>query len=347
MGTEEALSALERRPANLQPDLKPSGSDSEPIPKPSSAPRKAGDRITVPWRVTRIRLLGALEIFVMDEVQNPNDAPGEREASTDSIKGLGPRAKAALVALVLHLKTGRSPTQLGEAMEGTPDVPLALHTHVSAIRRTGLEVSHKARIYRVENLNRSQVDALQFEDLYREIKSSGSGNDHGIARAEEALQLWGGDPMAAHPYFEDKSELRQFAEKYAEIQLWLAKALIGRGERTDIPAAARLVEQLRDKRPLDADIRQLLNAINSYSSTVGIGEGSAGANNADLPPRSGSCIASCLARGLQGLSEKPCIIPGSPRFRCRNPQLIRSSGCLYAALRQAQVNRAAAAARAQ
>ena len=167
--------------------------------------RRAGERITVPWRISGIRLLGALELHVVDEpgrmqYEGRLTAEGpqvQRELSIVSVRGFGPMAKAAFIALILNLKTGRTSAQLGEAMEGSLNPPLALQTHLSAVRRTGLRIGYRAGIYRVEDLERSQVDALQFEDIYKRLKlvSLGRDNDDSsaiIASAELALAQWGG-----------------------------------------------------------------------------------------------------------------------------------------------------------
>ncbi|MGE5287132.1 MAG: SUMF1/EgtB/PvdO family nonheme iron enzyme [Micromonosporaceae bacterium] len=247
----------------------------------SSAPgipqRRPGEPIAQPWRVSYIRLLGTLGIDVVDrtpgagdDTENVAESP-VRELPLADVKGFGPMARAAFVALVLNLKSGRTPAQLGEAMEGRPETPPALQTHLSAVRRTGLRVSHRSGIYRVEGLDRAQVDALRFEDLYREVKRlSANPNEERnlllIARAEEALQLWGGDPVAAHQYFVDHLTLKQFSDWLIAIQHWYANALLRRAEPADIESAARLVEQIRARNPSHRGVAELQEAIRALTS---------------------------------------------------------------------------------
>jgi formylglycine-generating enzyme required for sulfatase activity len=288
-GGGEALSDLEKPPAGIQEDggLPHQGDGARPGP---GAPlRKPGEPISQPWGVSSVRLLGALEIDVIDRMPGAEDETGKapepllaRELPLADVKGFGPMARAAFVALVLNLKSGRTPAQLGEAMEGRPETPLALQTHLSAVRRTGLRVSHRSRIYRVEGLDRAQVDALRFEDLYRELKrlTANPGEERDlllIMKAEEALQLWGGDPLAAHQYFMDHLTLRQFSDWLIEIQRWYASALLRRAGPADIESAARLLEQIRARNPSHRGVAELQEAIRALSSaSPAAGPGNAG-----------------------------------------------------------------------
>lgn len=274
-GGGEALSDLNGPPADLQ------GADAtlrhDPAAGPDGFPRRVREPINRPWLITSVRLLGNLEIEVTDtapssaDVGTPSAEPPARELPLAGITGLGPLAKAALVALVLNLRNGRTPAQLGEAMEGQPRVPTALQSHLSAVRRTGLVVNLRSGIYRVENLTRDQVDALRFEDLYKELRnlaSAGREEDRAalISKAEEALQLWIGDPVAAHGYFRDTFTLKKFADWLVDIQCWYASALIGRGQPEDRETATRLLEQIRARNPSHRLLPDLQQAVGGRPS---------------------------------------------------------------------------------
>jgi formylglycine-generating enzyme required for sulfatase activity len=216
-----------------------------------------------------------LEIEVVDQVPAGREEistapPPARELPIASIRGFGPMARAAFIALVLNLKSGRTPAQLGEAMEGRPETPLALQTHLSAVRRTGLLVGHRAGIYRVDGLNRAQVDALRFADLYRELKllsaqPSPERDSLLIAKADEAQQLWQGDPLAAHQYFADRLTLKQFSDWFVEVLRLHANALLRHAEPADIEDAARLLDEIRSRSPSHRSVTELQQAIRAIS----------------------------------------------------------------------------------
>jgi len=311
-GGGERLSNLGTPPAGLQRDADlPRRDKDADLPRRSTGAgpeaerpaRRAGRPIAVPWRVSAIRLLGTLEIDVLCDLPRAADADGqaaqrplEQELELAAVKGFGPMAKAAFIALVLNVKSGRSPAQLGEAMEGRPETPLALQTHLSAVRRTGLLVGHRAGIYRLAGLRRSQVDALRFEDLYRDLRRLSAGHsdeqdDLLIAKAAEALQLWGGDPLAAHPYFHDQVALKQFSDWLADVQRWYARALIRRGDPADLDTAARLAEQIRARNRSHPEVGELQRAIRAFSPSI------------PPPARPGSLDA--LAGGLSDFSWLP------------------------------------------
>jgi formylglycine-generating enzyme required for sulfatase activity len=244
---------------------------------PGPPRRRPGEPITQPWRVSHIRLLGTLEIDVTDRMPGAGDETGPvagppppRELPLAGVKGFGPLARAAFVALVLNLKGGRTSAQLGEAMEGRPEAPLALQTHLSAVRRTGLLVSHRSGNYRVDDLGREEVDALHFEDLHRELRLLNAEHSPErdlrlIARADEARLLWQGDPVAAHPYFADRLTLKQFSDWFVEILRWQANALLRRADPSDLENAARLLEEIRSRNPSHRGIGELQETIRSMS----------------------------------------------------------------------------------
>lgn len=240
----EVLGSNNEPPAELQGDDSVLPDRTEPHPR-----TRLREPISQPWHVTYVRLLGNLEIEVAD--LGPGAEPGpSRTLALSEVHGFGRLARAACVALVLNLKSGRTPAQLGEAMEGAPRAPSALQSHLSAVRRTGLIVSYKSTFYLIENLSRAQVDAHRFEDLYREMRGlcaspSEEGDTQLIAKAAEALQLWRGDPLAAHEYFREPFTLKQYSDWLTEIQAWYASALLRRREPNDIEAAERLADQIQ------------------------------------------------------------------------------------------------------
>jgi formylglycine-generating enzyme required for sulfatase activity len=249
---------------------------------PDTPQRRPGEAIAQPWCIRYIRLLGTLEIDVVDLMPavgdatgSPAESPPTRELPLAEVRGFGPMARAAFVALVLNLKSGRTSAQLGEAMEGRPEKPTALQSHLSACRRTGLQVTHRSGTYRVDGLNSAQVDALRFEDLYRELKLWNAEPGHErdpllIAKAEEARQLWRGDPLAAHQYFEDRLMLTQFSDWFVEILGWYAHALLRRAEPADIENARRLLHEIRSRNPLHrnvaGDLEQAIRALSPAST---------------------------------------------------------------------------------
>ena len=256
--------------------------DHEDASGPNDQRSRARDPIAQPWRVTYIRLLGNLEIEISDVGQGMGSepAPGSQLVSSrtlalSGIRGFGPLAKAACVALALNLKNGRTPPQLGEAMDGQPRVLSALQSHLSAVRRTGLVISHKSGIYRIENLARSQVDALHFEDLYHEMQAvraaarGGDGDAELIAKANEALKLWVDDPLSAHDYFRDEFVLKQFADWLMDIQYWYAGALLRRGEPDDVGTSERIVNQIRLRNPAHRGLAELQRLIDGSFSVIG------------------------------------------------------------------------------
>jgi len=240
----EVLGSDNQPPAELQ------GDDSLMPDRAGPHPRtRLREPISQPWHVTYVRLLGNLEIEVAD-LGSAGELGRSRTLPLSEVHGFGRLARAACVALVLNLKTGRTPAQLGEAMEGVPRAPSALQSHLSAVRRTGLVVSYKSTFYLIENLSRAQVDAHRFEDLYREMRGLVASSSHGadsqlIAKAAEALQLWRGDPLAAHEYFREPFALKQYSDWLVEIQAWYASALLRRREADDIETAERLAEQIQ------------------------------------------------------------------------------------------------------
>jgi formylglycine-generating enzyme required for sulfatase activity len=241
----EALSSHREPPAELQSEESPPAQE----PEPDGHPQRHREPISPPWRVKYVRLLGTLEIEVTDS--SPGGQSGESSIlELSGVQGFGPLARAACIALVLNLRNGRSPGQLGLAMEGIPRAPSALHSHISAVRRTGLRVDHKSTVYRIENLSRSQVDALRFEDLHREMRElranrGDAGDAELIAKAAEALRLWAGDPVAAHEYFREPLVLERYSGWLTAIQFWYADALVRRGEPDDIETAERQAEQIQ------------------------------------------------------------------------------------------------------
>ena len=241
----EALSSGSEPPAELQGDDSVLPERAEPDPQRT----RLREPISQPWHVTYVRLLGNLEIEFADP--GPGAEPGRSGTLVLSdVRGFGRLARAACVALVLNLKSGRTPAQLGEAMEGVPRAPSALQSHLSAVRRTGLVVSYKSTFYVIENLSRAQVDAHRFEDLYREMREiraarGEAGDAQLIAKAAEALQLWRGDPVAAHEYFREQFTLKQYSDWLTEIQTWYADALLRGGEPDDLETAERLAEQIQ------------------------------------------------------------------------------------------------------
>ena len=283
-------------------------------PEPGGHRHRTREPIAQPWRVTYVRLLGNLEIEVADNVAGtgsesaPSTQPGpSRTLTLSEVRGFGPLAKAACVALVLNLRNGRTPPQLGEAMDGQPRVLSALQSHLSAVRRTGLVLSHKSGIYRIENLTRAQVDALRFEDLYREIQAlrtaRGPGSDiELIAKAEEALTLWVDDPLSAHEYFRDELALKQFADWLTDIQYWYAGALLRRGEPDDVEAAERIVKQIRLRNQAHRGLAELQRLIEGASSAARDG-GAAGRVAPTPAPGPASVQAAWLDRYAECLIE--------------------------------------------
>ncbi len=290
-GGGDALSDAREPPANLQDesatvsDNGPDNGLAETSLRPPEDPadgtraRAAREHITQPWQVSYVRLLGTLEIEVVDPATQAGiDALGAGVPSSarvlplSEVRGFGPLAKAAFVALVLNLGKGRTPAQLGEAMEGVPRPPLALQNHIGAVRRTGLVVNFNSGTYRVNNLARSQVDALRFEDLYREMRElrvvrAEADDEVLVARGAEALQLWYGDPVAAHAYFRDPIALRQFADWRADMQYWSAASLLRRGGQDDLQAAERLITKIKARYPAHRGLPELEETIHAIGSS--------------------------------------------------------------------------------
>jgi formylglycine-generating enzyme required for sulfatase activity len=302
-GGGDALSDAGRPPANLQDESATgSGNGLAASPGPHEEPadgirtRSAREPITQPWQVSYVRLLGTLEIEVVDPATPTGTGAGTpssaRVLPLSAVRGFGPLAKAAFVALVLNLGKGRTPAQLGEAMEGAPRPPLALQNHIGAVRRTGLIVNYNSGTYRVNNLARSQVDVLRFEDLYREARELRAGRDAAndellIARTTEALQLWHGDPAPAHAYFRDPVALKQFDDWHADMQYWSAAALLRRGGPDDLQAAERLVTEIKARYPTHRGFRELedvIHAVTPSSSVHPVSVAQAGAPGNE-PPR--------------------------------------------------------------
>ena len=246
--------------------------DGAGAPGPGEHRHRAREPIAPPWRVAYVRLLGNLEIEVADSgTESLLDArpTHSRTLVLSQVRGFGPLAKAACVALVLNLKNGRTPPQLGEAMDGQPTVISALQSHLSAVRRTGLVISHNSGIYRIDNLTRSQVDALRFEDLHHQMQALRTPH-HGedaelIAKAEEALHLWGDDPLSAHQYYRDRIALRKFADWLTDIQYWYAGALLRTGETDDVETAKRIVNEIRLHNPAHGGLPELGRLIDASS----------------------------------------------------------------------------------
>jgi formylglycine-generating enzyme required for sulfatase activity/energy-coupling factor transporter ATP-binding protein EcfA2 len=178
-------------------------------------------------------------------------------------------------------------------MEGVPRPPLALQNHIGAVRRTGLVVNFTSGTYRVNNLTRSQVDVLRFEDLYREVRElrsgpAGANDEMLIAKAAEALQLWHGDPVAAHAYFREPIALKQLTDWRADMQYWSAGALLRRGGLDDVQAAERLITEIRARYPLHRGLSELEEAAHAIESSLGMRPAPAAATGAPAAEPPGS-----------------------------------------------------------
>lgn len=248
-------------------------------------PQHRRDPISQPWSVSYVRLLGTLELEVTDASPGAGAATS-RILDLSQVRGFGPLARAACVALLLQLGKGRTPAQLGVAMEGQPARPLAVESHLSAVRRAGFKVSHRSGAYWIDDLDRSQVDALRFLDLYREISTlrSAAGEDAAgalIGKAGEALQLYSGDPVAAHGgYFRDEIALRQLANQHEDIQFWYAVALARRGEAADLEETVRLRDEIRVRNPSHHGLNELDELLRRSEAAAG----PAGDSRGSQPP---------------------------------------------------------------
>jgi formylglycine-generating enzyme required for sulfatase activity len=241
-------------------------------------PQHRRDPISRSWSVSYVRLLGTLEIEVTDAGDGAS-----RILDLSEVQGFRGKAWAACVALLLQLGKGRTPRQLGVAMEGIPRKPSALESHVSAVRRAGFTVSLRSGTYSIDGLDRSRVDALRFADLHHEMSGLRSAQDEAaseelIRKAEEALPLYAGDPVAAHGgYFQDEISLRQLVNHHEDVQFWYAVALARRGESADLEEAVRLRDEIRVRNPSHHGLSELDDLLRRSGPTL--------AGNLGSPPR--------------------------------------------------------------
>lgn len=215
--------------------------------------------ISTPWRINRINLLGVFEVHVVDSTWEPNleSLAPERLLDVAAVRGFGDMARAAFIALVMSLGRGRSERELDRAM--SPPAPRewlkrdSIHSHISAVRRTGLKVRLESQRYRVVDLEPEQVDALQLRklrdrvrDLEPYLPAPGAVQEI-IAHCQRAFTLWVGDPADAHPYLHDPRIFADDGRWYRALQESYVRALLS---LTDIDAPARkaadeTIEELR------------------------------------------------------------------------------------------------------
>jgi formylglycine-generating enzyme required for sulfatase activity len=232
--------------------------------------------ITVAWRVTRVRVMGLLEIYVEDTRPEP-DAPGggsERRLDLATVRGFGDMARAAFIALVMTLGRGRSERELDRAMSAAGNDPdwvrkSSIHSHVSAIRRSGLKVRFERQKYHVVDLEPRQVDALVFRDLRERVRALESSPQADQARPEiiqlcrQAFGLWSEDPAEAHPYLHDEAIFATDRRRYTALKAVYARALLASPEAdpSALAEAAEAVEEVRRLDPGSAELTDLTERI--------------------------------------------------------------------------------------
>jgi formylglycine-generating enzyme required for sulfatase activity/energy-coupling factor transporter ATP-binding protein EcfA2 len=248
--------------------------------------------ITVPWRVSRVQVLGTLEIYVVDgEDTEPIE---ERRLDLATVRGFGAMARAACIALVMAGSRGCSKQELDRAMSPPGNNPAwvrrnSIYSHVSAVRRSGLRIEFDTGRYRVDDLRLEQVDGLVFRDLRERVRSLEVGPQNEAARAEilrlcrEAFELWTEDPAEAHPYLYDKAIFATDRRRYAAMKAAQARALLA-APRLDTAALAEAtdaIEELRRVDPHASDLADLTHRLSGRSFALS----ATGDTVRDSPPR--------------------------------------------------------------
>ena len=253
------------------------------------------DLITVPWRINRIRLLGVLEVYVIDDSYSlppPGsvlDAAGrggcgcacshggtcvgcghggcpERRLDLATVRGFGDMARAAFIVLVMSAGRGRSEKELDRAMNpparGDWVKKDAIHSHISAIRRAGLKVKYESQQYRAVDMGPEQVDVLAFRRLRERVRDLEALRvDTGTCKAieglcREAFGLWAGDPAAAHPYVHDRHIFADDWRYYTALKGAYARALLT-AANADRATLEQAGEVIEELRQLGFDAAQL------------------------------------------------------------------------------------------
>ncbi len=166
-------------------------------------------------------------------------------------------ARAAFIALVMSAGRGRSERDLDRAMN--PPGPAdwvrkySVHSHISAVRRSGLKVRFESQQYRVVDLEPEQVDALAFHrlrDQVRDLEASlpgASARDEIIRLCREAFKLWVEDPAQTHPYMHDRHIFADERRWHGALQAAYARALLAAAEvdRSALEEAGEAIEELQ------------------------------------------------------------------------------------------------------
>ncbi|MGH8900542.1 MAG: SUMF1/EgtB/PvdO family nonheme iron enzyme [Egibacteraceae bacterium] len=247
--------------------------------------------IAVPWRINRVRVLGPLEIYVVDD-QRHSDAVvepcscecnrrdvcagcghvgcAERRLDLATVRGFGDMARAAFIALVMSVGRGCSEKELDRAM--TPHGPIpgwvtksSVQSHISAVRRTGLRVRFESRRYRVVDLALEQVDALVFRSLREQVRGLEPEPRDEQARAElirlcrNAFELWVEDPAEAHAYVRDQGILAGEHDRYVALKAAFARTLLRAPKltRSELAQARETIAELRRLDPGSPDVADL------------------------------------------------------------------------------------------
>jgi len=215
-----------------------------------------------------VRVLGPLEIFVRDQTGTDGSAgSSERRLDLAAVRGFGGMARAAFIALVMTMGRGRSERELDHAMSPPARDPnwvrsSAVHSHVSAVRRTGLKVRFERQKYHVVDLEPGQVDALAFRELRERVRALETGPQADQVRSEiirlcrRAFGLWTEDPADAHPYLHDGSIFAADRRRYTALKAAYARALLAVPE-IEPPALAEVLEAVDEIRRLDPDSAEL------------------------------------------------------------------------------------------
>lgn len=237
------------------------------------------------WRVNRIRLLGPLEVFVIDESDhhesdaetNPcgcsctqggvcagcgHSGCPERLLDLDQLDRFHSKAQALLIALVTNLGREIPKEELWAAIDPQPMYGSPIQSQMSAVRRTGLKVKSRRGEggvkYEVADLHPRQVDALVFEEAHKDIQKLTLAFDEGTNKRErrdtlvklsrEALRLWRADPVASHPFVVNKRMLTSLRRRYFSIMNTYVRMLLRQPflAAPDIAEARQAIEDIQE-----------------------------------------------------------------------------------------------------
>lgn len=247
--------------------------------------------ISVPWRINRVRVLGPLEIYVVDNQRHSDAAVepcscecnrrgvcsgcghegcAERRLDLATVRGFGDMARAAFIVLAISVGRGCSEKELDRAM--TPHGPIpgwvtksSVQSHISAVRRTGLRVRFESRRYQVVDLTLEQIDALVFRQLREQVRALESALHDERTRAETlrvcrtAFELWIEDPAEAHPYVRDQGILGSEHGRFVALKAAFVRALLRppKLKRSELAEARETIAELRWLDPGSPDLADL------------------------------------------------------------------------------------------